>query len=111
MTPQRWQQIDSLLQMVVDVRPDQRTSLLEEACAGDRALREEVESLLHFREMAQSFLETPALEEAASLLVEDRPDLMAGLLVDRYRIEQHLGAGSMGEVYLVEIPGWIARWR
>lgn len=108
MTPQRWQQIDSLLQTVVDVRPDQRTSLLDEVCAGDQALREEVESLLHFREMAQSFLETPALEEAASLLVEDRPDLMAGLLVDRYRIEQHLGAGSMGEVYLAE-DTWLDR--
>jgi serine/threonine protein kinase/tetratricopeptide (TPR) repeat protein len=108
MTPQRWQQVDSLLQMVVDVHPDQRTSLMDEVCAGDQDLREEVESLLHFREMAQSFLETPALEEAASLLVEDRPDLMAGLLVDRYRIEQHLGAGNMGEVYLAE-DTWLDR--
>jgi serine/threonine protein kinase/tetratricopeptide (TPR) repeat protein len=108
MTPQRWQQIDSLLQTVVDSPPDRRTSLLDEACTGDQALREEVESLLHFREMAQSFLEIPALEEVAGLLVEDRPDLMVGLLVDRYRIEQQLGAGSMGEVYLAE-DTWLDR--
>ena len=108
MTPERWQQIDSLLQMVIDARPDERTSLLDQACAGDQTLRGEVESLLHFREMARSFLETPALEEAVGMLAEDPPDLMGGLLVNRYRIEQHLGAGSMGEVYLAE-DTWLDR--
>jgi len=108
MTPERWKQIDSLLQNVLEVRPDERDGLLAQACTVDPTLRQEVESLLHFREMAQNFLEKPALEETAWLLVEDQPDFMTGLLVNRYRIEKCLGAGSMGEVYLAD-DTWLDR--
>jgi len=45
MTPERWQQIDKLLDEVLDRKPDQRKVFLEQACAGDEELRLEVKTL------------------------------------------------------------------
>jgi tetratricopeptide (TPR) repeat protein/predicted Ser/Thr protein kinase len=102
MTPARWQQIDDLLQKVIDLSAAERTALLDEVCRRDAELREQVESLISFQQSAQSFLETPAIEEAAYLLCDDDADSMEGLVLGRYRIGAPLGAGGMGRVYLAE---------
>src|SRR5260370_31922232 len=102
MTPERWQQIDNLLQRVVDIGAAERTALLDELCTGDEDLRQEVESLISFQEMAQSFLEVPALDEAAHLSCEDEAGSIGELFLGRYRIEAQLGAGGMVEAYLAE---------
>jgi eukaryotic-like serine/threonine-protein kinase len=46
--------------------PDERASYLEEACAGDPVLRQQVEALLQSHQEAGSFLQRPALEEHPS---------------------------------------------
>src|SRR5262249_14263099 len=48
--------------------PDQRSSYLDEACAGDTALRQRVEALLQSHEQAGDFLGKPAPERLAEEL-------------------------------------------
>ena len=52
MDPERWQQIDKLLDEALDREPGQRKIFLEQACAGDEELRDEVEALLTAHEKA-----------------------------------------------------------
>jgi len=102
MTPERWQQIEKLLQQVIEVGPSERSAVLAELCPGDPDLRQEVESLMSFQELAPSFLAVPAVEENAYLLFNDQVDSMVGQTLGRYNIEALLGAGGMGEVYLAQ---------
>jgi len=46
--------------------PHKRTAYLDEACAGDRALRQRVEALLRSHEAGGSFLEEPAVAQVAA---------------------------------------------
>ena len=60
MTPERWQQVERLYQAALEREPSQRAAFLEEACAGDEELRQEVESLLAYEPQAKGFIEAPA---------------------------------------------------
>ena len=102
MTPERWQQIDNLLQAVIERPLEEREALLTEACSEDESLRRAVESLLTFEEEAEGFLERSALEDTVELYGNSRPELMAGEFVGSYRIESQIDFGGMGEVYLAE---------
>jgi len=46
MQPERWKLVEQLYHSAVDQEEEQRAAFLEQACAGDEALRREVESLL-----------------------------------------------------------------
>ena len=99
MEHERWTLVDRLLGAALEREPDQRAAFLNEACAGDEALRDEVESLLGHHAGAGHFLESPALE-----LLNAAPTAHTGAqFVDRqlgpYRILSQLGIGGMGEVY------------
>ena len=98
MTPERWKHIDKLLEEALEVDANERAALLDQACAGDEALRRKVEDLLAAHERAASFIETPALEATAQALAE-QARLMVGRKLGRYQILSLLGAGGMGEVY------------
>lgn len=101
MTPERWQQIEHLLQAALEREPAERAALLERECAGDTDLREEVESLLASAQPAQDFLEANALEDAAELLKDaDSDGSMPGRQIGPYSTQEKLGSGGTGEVYL-----------
>ena len=76
--------------------PEDRAAFLIEACNGDEALREEMESLLEFEPASAHLLERPAADVAAGVQG-------ATSMIDRrlgpYTIVAPLGAGGMGEVY------------
>ena len=84
--------------------PDARAAFLDGACAGDGALRLEVESLLGFHGKARGFLETPAFSlDVASLSTGDiGGEMQAGESLGDCKILSLLGEGGMGEVYLAE---------
>ena len=66
MTPERWQQVDQLLEQALEHAPDRRDDFLEEACQGDAALRQEVESLLSAHKQAGSLLSAPVIGVTAT---------------------------------------------
>jgi hypothetical protein len=110
MTPDRWQEIDNLIMKVVERPMAERAAFLDQVCSADKTLRLEVESLISFREKAQSFLEVPALEDAAHLFGMTQNDRMGKLVIGRYRIEGQLGARRNGRrLSLLRTQIWISR--
>ncbi|MGH9944643.1 MAG: protein kinase, partial [Pyrinomonadaceae bacterium] len=101
MTPERWQQVKHLVGLVLEREGDQqRTTLLDEACAGDESLRRAVESYLVAFEEDEAFIEAPAFDVTQALSAAGPADACAGRVVGHYRIIREISHGGMGTVYL-----------
>src|SRR5688572_21327531 len=95
-----WRQVDKLFQAAVEVEPSRRAAYLDEACGGNSLLRSEVESLLTNDALDWEFIDRPAVESAAALLIDEQPQFEPGQQVAHYEIVSLIGRGGMGEVYL-----------
>lgn len=102
MKPERWEQIERVYTTALETEASQRSAFLDHACAGDDALRREVESLLAYVTRAQEFIESPAIEMAATMPAQELAGSAVGQKAGPYEILSLLGAGGMGEVYLAE---------
>ncbi|HEV3062801.1 MAG TPA: tetratricopeptide repeat protein [Vicinamibacterales bacterium] len=102
----RWQRVKETFASALEQHPDLRPAFLDAACAGDPALREEVEALLRADAESGGFIEQPALlglaldALAANERQEDGQESNIGRVLGSYSIEQCIGRGGMGSVYL-----------
>jgi serine/threonine protein kinase len=87
-----------MLQAALEIPSTQeRAAYLDEACGGDPALREEVESLIAAHLAAESFM-----EPLADPLWREVRGEQEGDTIGRYKLLQQIGEGGFGTVYLAE---------
>ena len=99
MDKKRWAQIGSLFLEALEVNGDERASFLDVACADDPTLRAEIEALLVASEEEMALaLEDRLLQGESDAFIEK--GAYVNQMVGAYLLEELIGAGGMGEVYL-----------
>jgi predicted Ser/Thr protein kinase len=101
-TADEWQRVRQIFEAAVERDPAERARYLDEVCGGDPMLKAEVTSLLTAHETADQFIEAPAYEAAADLLLDSPSDQLAGRMLGPYLVRQEIGRGGMGVVYLAD---------
>jgi len=109
----RWKRIETLFHQASEVDTALRDDFIEQACAGDRELRAELDSLLSSSGMTLAALKGPVADAAGDLLDAlpgDQPGVLSSQDQDQqpakasrigaYRLIRTLGEGGMGTVYL-----------
>ncbi len=94
MTPERWRYLSEIFHAALAHEASARAGYLDQACAGDRTLRAEVDAMIAAHSEAAA--STAAL---LSLSITQMPRLGSGVTFGTYHIEGFIDAGGMGEVY------------
>ncbi|MFY9573659.1 MAG: protein kinase [Blastocatellia bacterium] len=100
MKPERWKQVDELLEAALECPATERASFLDRACSGDEELRRELESLLISDAQTGAFIESPPTRVAADLFIDNQPKPEKGYRIAHYEVLGQIGSGGMGDVYL-----------
>jgi eukaryotic-like serine/threonine-protein kinase len=93
----RWAAVERIYHEAVERPVAERSAFLDSACAGDQALRHELESRL--ANDGFSPLDGSALDVAAPAMVPHLAPSWVGRTIRNYEILALLGAGGRGEVY------------
>jgi serine/threonine protein kinase/tetratricopeptide (TPR) repeat protein len=118
MQAERWRRVEELYHAAMEQEEGQRAAFLERSCAGDRALRAEVESLIAYARQTGRIIDKPAMEVVAAAMAKDlcaqdgknldkkitqnrivEKTLTSGTKLGDYEVKSLLGSGGMGEVY------------
>ncbi|NBC64355.1 MAG: tetratricopeptide repeat protein [Bacteroidetes bacterium] len=97
MKPERWKKIETICQEAMTLRGKERTTYIENSCAGDPDLFEEVKSLLEHED--PDWMEAPLVEVQSSMLFTDE-EKAEQQNIGPYRLIRKIGSGGMGHVYL-----------
>ena len=95
----RWSQLSSLLDALLDTPPERRTEVIAELSGGDPARRAELEHLLAEIERESPLIDAPVAERFGALF-DDPAAGFPEVLADRYRLSREIGRGGMATVYL-----------
>jgi serine/threonine-protein kinase len=98
-SPNDWQELEPLVDVVLDAPPERRAALIEELSGGDDARRTKLRRMVAACEQSYPFLDGPAAERFAAMFA-DEPAPIPALLAERYRVSRELGRGGMAVVYL-----------
>jgi len=106
MDRQAWERVRALFERALELPASERGHFLDVTCAGDAALRDEVDAMLRAdAEAAATGLAaaTPEFADALGADLEGRDgDALAGRRVGAWRLLREIGRGGMGAVYLAE---------
>ena len=92
LSPDAWDGVAAILESALALHGSARETFLRDACAGDEVLRREVDSLLHASEAGRPITLEPGSND-------DTPSVAPGSQLGRWRVEQLIARGGMGEVY------------
>src|SRR5262245_48973748 len=101
---------ETLFHLACEKPPDERAAFLDEACAGDTALRQRLEILLAAHEQPDSFLQSAARGNGNGEPTSDtgrtvfQPGVQEGpgTVIGHYKLLQQIGEGGMGVVFMAE---------
>ena len=113
MDPERWKQVESLLQAVLDRPPEERDEFLRQASAGDPALEREVRRADVTR-AGRRFLDRPAMGNgrmASHPQSHEASDLAIGKTVSHYRVIENWAPAVWAWCTRLRTPSCTALWR
>ena len=102
MIRERWERLNEVFHAAVGLAGGEREAFLASACAGDPALRAEVERLVAAHGQAGTFIDRPAVERLAPWTDDGGDPPAAGRRFGPYRVVREVGRGGMGAVFLAE---------
>jgi serine/threonine protein kinase/TPR repeat protein len=101
---ERTTKVESIFLVAMELAsPEERERYLNEACAGDLALRREVDALLQSGEAAEALFQAGreacrVAETTPAPILTEKP----GDRIGRYKLLEQIGEGGMGVVYMAE---------
>ena len=98
---ENWPKVKEIFSAALELKPDERVSFLNTACAADENLRSEVLGLLSAHDSSGDFIQHPAVVDVGFLVSDtNHSAAAAGQHIGTYEIIRELGRGGMGAVYL-----------
>ena len=110
MTPERWAELEPLVDAALQLPASERRSYIDSVAANDRGLAEQLGRLVDLATRGDSLFDAAAAERAA--LLAEEPDsesalieLLQASLGATYKLEREIGGGGMSRVFVAHEPG------